>query len=181
MPALTHSVLGFLLASGDGTRKPWKGNGLSHKQLQIFISILVTSQVTGQVSIGLSIFNSQANTVVTQWKHRGLLKSRKKEPGTQLDHSPTNAWHRTSQSQGSGVLEPLYKGPQQILVPFIKYNRLGTGVVYEKLASHPSVSPRLHAEHRDQVEFSHSSRERQSLCSVNLFFPLIKKIFIYLF
>lgn len=85
---------GFLLASGGGARKPWKGNGPSHKQLQIFISILGT----GQVSIGLSlnrclgsIFNSQANIVVTQWKHIGLLRPKKKEPGTQLDHSLTNA------------------------------------------------------------------------------------------
>lgn len=108
---------GFLLASGGGARKPWKGNGPSHKQLQIFISILGT----GQVSIGLSlnrclgsIFNSQANIVVTQWKHTGLLRPKKKEPGTQLDHSLTNAWQRPSEGQSSGVLETLsIKAPQK--------------------------------------------------------------------
>lgn len=128
--------------------------------------------MTGQASIGLSlnrclgsIFNSQANTVVTQWKHTELLRPKKKEPGTLLDHSLTNA-------RGSGFRSSrntVYKGPLKVLVPFIKDNRLGTGVVYEKPAFHPNVSPRSHAEHRDQVGTSHSTREGQSLCSVSLF------------
>lgn len=166
MPALSLiQCYGFLLLQEVGLpRKPWKGNGPSHKQLQIFISILVT----GQASIGLSlnrclgsIFNSQANTVVTQWKHTELLRPKKKEPGTQLDHSLTNA-------RGSGFRSSrntVYK----VLVPFIKDNRLGTGMVYEKPAFHPNVSPRSHAEHRNQVGTSHNTREGQSLCSVSLF------------